>query len=114
MKNGIAWGVGAGALIMGLGVFGLSLRNPQGVQAAATRPDPCGPATAAAQRPQNCSDSGRSSGAVYVPRSSRKPDDDGRGGRSGPGEGGSGEGGESSAGHAGFGESAGGHAGGGE
>ena len=90
---------------MGLGVLGLSLRNPQGVQAAATRPDPCGPATAAAQRPQNCSGSGHSSGFVYVSGSSRKSDDE-RGGRGGEDE--------SSAGHAGFGESAGGHAGGGE
>ena len=114
MKNRIAWGVGAGALVMGLGVIGLSLRNPQAMQAQAGRPDPCASATAQAQRPQNCSDSERSSGAVYVPRSSKKPDDDGRGGRSGPGAGGSGESRESSAGHAGFGESAGGHAGGGE
>ncbi|MFT8345310.1 hypothetical protein [Gluconobacter oxydans] len=105
MKNGIAWGVGAGALIMGLGVLGLSLRNPQGMQAAATRPDPCASAAAQAQRPQNCSDSGHSSGAVYVPTSTRRSDDE-RGGRGG--------GDESSAGHAGFGESAGTHAGGGE
>ncbi|MFT8612927.1 MAG: hypothetical protein ABF727_09855 [Gluconobacter oxydans] len=104
MKNGIAWGVGAGALIMGLGVLGLSLRNPQGMQAAAT-PDPCASAAGQAQRPQNCSDSGHSSGAVYIPTSTRRSDDK---------RGGSGDGDEGSAGHAGFGESAGGHAGGGE
>lgn len=105
MKNRIAWGVGAGALVMGLGVIGLSLRNPHAMQAQAGRPDPCASAAAQAQRPQNCSDSGHSSGAVYVPTSTRRSDDK---------RGGSGDGDEGSAGHAGFGESAGGHAGGGE
>lgn len=97
MKNGIAWGVGAGALVVGLGVLGLTMRHPQ-----AARPDPC--AAASDKRPQNCPEQGSSSGhGVYI---SSGRDRDGRAGH--------GDGEAESAGHAGFGESAGGHAGGGE
>ncbi|KXV46848.1 hypothetical protein AD945_12105 [Gluconobacter albidus] len=96
MKNGIAWGVGASALVVGLGVLGLTMRHPQAAQ------DPC--AAASDKRPQNCPEQDSSSGHfVYVPRSRFR---DSRASH--------GDSEAESAGHAGFGESAGGHAGGGE
>ncbi|MFT8808114.1 hypothetical protein [Gluconobacter sp.] len=103
MKNLTAWSVGAAALLAGLGVIGLSLRQPQVMQTSASRPDPCSTSNTAGQHPEDCHHSG---GHFVYASSSHDRSDDGRSGRGGEDT--------SSAGHAGFGEGAAGHGGGGE
>lgn len=106
MKKGIFWGIGAGSLLIGLGILGWTARHTQAVSSSASQNDPCEKTSNSPQRPENCDNHGYAGGHVFViPRSPGGGDD----GRSGHGDSEA-----ESAGHAGFGESASGHAGGGE